>query len=154
MTGSVGIAARNCQTSELTSFATADVGLDVHLDIELLTGRIGAEISSIDLATATDTSTINAIDAALVDHKVLFIRGQFLDAASHVAFANRLGTPTMAHPTVPSLTGHPHVFELDATSGARANVQRVTLVGEHARSIDGRLSDTLAGDPAAYLSLG
>jgi hypothetical protein len=28
----------------------------------------------------------------------------------------------MAHPTVPSLTGHRHVFELDAASGARANV--------------------------------
>jgi alpha-ketoglutarate-dependent sulfate ester dioxygenase len=95
---------------------------DVDLEIAPLAGRIGAEISSLDLAGDVDQDLIDAIGRALVEHKVLFLRGQFLTPEAHVAFANRLGTPTMAHPTVPSLSGHPHVFELDAASGARANV--------------------------------
>ncbi len=42
----------------------------------------------------------------------------------------------MAHPTVPSLEGHPHVFELDALSGARANVWHtdVTFVARPPRA--------------------
>ena len=42
----------------------------------------------------------------------------------------------MAHPTVPSLGGHPHVFELDALSGARANVWHtdVTFVARPPRA--------------------
>ena len=111
------------------------------LDIEPLAGRIGAEIRHLDLsrsvdAESVDDETIAAIAAALVAHKVLFFRGQFLDPESHVAFARRLGTPTMAHPTVPSLGGHPHVFELDAQSGARANVWHtdVTFVARPPRA--------------------
>ena len=115
----------------MNAFATA-----VELEIEPLAGRLGAEIRGVDLARSTDPEFVAAIAAALVEHKVVFIRDQFLDADAHVAFAGRLGTPTMAHPTVPSLTGQPHVFELDAASGARANVWHtdVTFVARPPRA--------------------
>ena len=45
-------------------------------------------------------------------------------------------------------------YAIDDYGDAPRRVQRVTLIGEAARSIDGRTSETLAGDPAAYLSLG
>jgi len=115
----------------MSALATA-----VELDIEPLAGRIGAEVRSVDLARSVEPEVITAISSALVAHKVLFLRNQFLDPEAHVAFATSLGTPTMAHPTVPSLTGHPHVFELDAESGARANVWHtdVTFVARPPRA--------------------
>jgi taurine dioxygenase len=105
----------------MNAISTA-VERDVDLDVEPLAGRIGAEIRGVSLGRANEQELVDAIGVALIEHKVLFFRDQFLEPATHVAFARLLGTPTMAHPTVPSLTGHRHVFELDAASGARANV--------------------------------
>lgn len=93
-------------------------GLRVHP----VAGRIGAEVVGVDLGGDLADDVVAAIGAALVDHKVLFFRGQHLDPASHVAFARQFGTLTLGHPTVPALDGHPNVFELDAAKGARANV--------------------------------
>ena len=93
-------------------------GLRVHP----VAGRIGSEVVGVDLGGDLADDVVAAIGAALVDHKVLFFRGQHLDPASHVAFARQFGTLTLGHPTVPALDGHPNVFELDAAKGARANV--------------------------------
>ena len=101
------------------------------LDIERLTGRIGAVIHGIELAATLDDADVDAIESALVEHKVLFFRDQHLDPVSHVAFATRMGTPTRAHPTVPSLPGHEHVFELDSSKGARANVWHTDVTFVH-----------------------
>ena len=50
-----------------------------------------------------DASTAAEINAALLEHKVIFFRGQHdLDDDGQLAFARRLGTPTTAHPTVTS----------------------------------------------------
>ena len=45
-------------------------------------------------------------------------------------------------------------YAIDDYGDQPRRVQRVTLVGDVARSIDGRTSETLAGDPSAYLSIG
>jgi alkyl sulfatase len=93
------------------------------ISITPVAGRIGAEISGVDLSTNLHEEVVLAIRQALVQHKVIFFRGQRLDAAAHVAFARRFGKITTAHPTVPSLAGHPEVLDLDySRSGARANV--------------------------------
>ncbi len=126
----------------MNAFATA-----VELEIEPLAGRIGAEIRSVDLARSRDAEFVTAISAALVEHKVVFVRDQFLDADAHVAFANRLGTPTMAHPTVPSLTGHPHVFELDAA--VRRAGERVAHRCHVRRPTAARLDPQRGRHPAA-----
>ena len=68
-----------------------------------LGAHIGARIDGVRLAESIDVSTATAINAALLEHKVLFFREQHdLDDTAQLAFARTLGTPTCAHPTVTS----------------------------------------------------
>jgi len=92
------------------------------IDIQPVTGRIGAVLSGVDLRNNLSAAVVADIRAALVRHKVIFFRGQQLDAQSQVAFAKRFGEVTTAHPTVPALTGHPQVLDLDySRTEGRAN---------------------------------
>lgn len=92
------------------------------IEVTALTGRIGAEISGVDIATALSDEIVAEIRQALLQHKVIFFREQKLDDVSQVAFAQRFGEITKAHPTVPALDGHPEVLDLDySRSDARAN---------------------------------
>jgi taurine dioxygenase len=71
------------------------------LDVVKLGANIGARIDGVRLADDLDDETVAAINAALLEHKVIFIRGQHdLDDDGQLAFASRLGTPTTAHPTL------------------------------------------------------
>jgi taurine dioxygenase len=91
------------------------------LDVRRVAGRIGAEVRGVRLSGSIDTRTFDAIHAALLEHKVLFFRGQqHLDDTEQEAFARRYGE-TVAHPTVPSVDGSRHLLELDSQHGARAN---------------------------------
>ncbi len=68
-----------------------------------LGANIGARIDGVRLDGDVDPATVAEINAALLDHKVIFFRGQHeLDDAGQLAFARTLGTPTSAHPTVTS----------------------------------------------------
>ncbi len=93
----------------------------VSLDIQPIAGRIGAEIRGIRLSADLDAATVDAIQAALVEHKVIFFRGQgHLDDAGQEAFAKLLGDP-VAHPTVPVHEGSSFLLQLDGAEGQRAN---------------------------------
>jgi taurine dioxygenase len=90
------------------------------LDLHPVAGRIGARIDGVRLSADLDADTFDAINAALLHHKVLFFRGQHhLDDAAQEAFARRFGD-TVAHPTVPAVDGG-SLLELDSLHGARAN---------------------------------
>lgn len=92
------------------------------LTIQPVAGRIGAEIRGINLGETLSDATISEIRKALVQYKVIFFRNQQLDAEGQVAFARRFGEVTTAHPTVPSLAGHPEILDLDYDrTVARAN---------------------------------
>jgi alpha-ketoglutarate-dependent taurine dioxygenase len=66
-----------------------------------LGANIGARIDNVRLGGDLDTATVEAINAALLTHKVIFFREQHhLDDDTQLAFAKTLGTPTLAHPTV------------------------------------------------------
>ncbi|MDF3289568.1 TauD/TfdA dioxygenase family protein [Streptomyces silvisoli] len=92
------------------------------LDVRKIAGHIGAEISGVDLADELSAPVVAAIRAALLEHRVVFFRGQRLDAEHQEAFARRFGSPTTAHPTVPSLDGSPAVLDLDyGRTTSRAN---------------------------------
>ncbi|WP_313959956.1 TauD/TfdA dioxygenase family protein [Mycobacterium deserti] len=68
-----------------------------------LGAHIGARIEGVDLAAGIESATARAINAALLEHKVIFFREQHdLDDAGQLAVARLLGTPTTAHPTVTS----------------------------------------------------
>jgi taurine dioxygenase len=93
-----------------------------NIEVKPLAGRIGAKIKGVDLSTNLNQDIISEIRQALVQYKVIFFRGQEeLDANGQVAFARRFGEITTAHPTVPSLPGHPEVLDLDYSRGNRAN---------------------------------
>lgn len=83
------------------------------LRVVKLGAHIGARIEGVRLGGGLDPATVAAINAALLEHKVIFFRGQHhLDDDGQLAFARRLGTPTTAHPTVTS-RGH-RVLPIDS----------------------------------------
>jgi taurine dioxygenase len=72
-------------------------------NIVKLGANIGARIDGVRLGGDLGESTVTAINDALLAHKVIFFRDQHhLDDDGQLAFAERLGTPTTAHPTVTS----------------------------------------------------
>jgi alpha-ketoglutarate-dependent sulfate ester dioxygenase len=71
------------------------------IEVVKLGANIGARIDGVRLAADLDADTIAAINGALLEHKVIFFRDQHdLDDYGQLAFANKLGTPTTAHPTL------------------------------------------------------
>ncbi|MDD2547013.1 MAG: TauD/TfdA family dioxygenase [Burkholderiaceae bacterium] len=99
----------------------SDISSLPSLDLALRAGRIGAEVRGVRLGAELAPETFAAIHQALLQHKVLFFRGQqHLDDAAHLAFA-RLWGNLVPHPTVPSKGGAGHVLELDSFHGGRAN---------------------------------
>ncbi|HUQ40166.1 MAG TPA: TauD/TfdA family dioxygenase [Acidimicrobiales bacterium] len=87
-----------------------------------VTPAIGAEVGGVRLGPDLDDADVVAIRGALLEHKVLFFRGQTLDPATLTALATRFGDPTPAHPVEPAVEGHPEVLALDSEEGARADV--------------------------------
>lgn len=94
--------------------------ISTDLRVRKVAGRIGAEVAGLDLRIDLDGETIAAVRKALLEHKVLFFRGQELDDEGQQRFAASFGELTKAHPTVPSLEGSPNVLRVDSTEG-RAN---------------------------------
>lgn len=92
------------------------------LAIHPVAGRIGAEITGVDLRTDLDDDVVAAIRSALLLWKVVFFRDQALDAGAHAAFARRFGPITTAHPTVPGLAENHHVLDVDAAEQSVASV--------------------------------
>ncbi|MFC9893977.1 TauD/TfdA dioxygenase family protein [Nocardia sp. NPDC127579] len=68
-----------------------------------LGSRIGARIDGVRLSGDLDAATVELIQGALHEHKVIFFRGQeHLTEDGQHEFAQLLGTPTTPHPTVTS----------------------------------------------------
>jgi taurine dioxygenase len=83
--------------------------------IEALTCAIGAEISGVSLADAArDAELFAEIKAALLRHKVVFLRGQDIARADHVSFARRFGE-LEDHPVVGSDPDHPGLVRIYKT---------------------------------------
>lgn len=94
--------------------------LSSDLQVQQLGGRIGARIDGVRLSGDLDDAAVQRIREALLKHKVVFFRGQdHLDDDTHIAFAERLGTLTTAHPTVN--TGSERILSLSANKGMAAN---------------------------------
>jgi taurine dioxygenase len=83
--------------------------------IEALTCAIGAEISGVSLADAAhDAELFAEVKVALLRHKVVFLRGQDIARADHVAFARRFGE-LEDHPVVGSDPDHPGLVRIYKT---------------------------------------
>src|SRR5215217_2966265 len=78
-----------------------DARVSESIDVVKLGANIGARIDGVRLSADLGGETVAAINAALLEHKVIFFRGQHdLEDDGQLAFAGKLGTPTTAHPTL------------------------------------------------------
>ncbi|MEM1159932.1 MAG: TauD/TfdA family dioxygenase, partial [Pseudomonadota bacterium] len=82
-------------------------GIQSGLTIRPLAGALGAEILGIDLTTLDDAG-FDALHRAFLDHQVLVIRDQGLDASSYVNIASRFGDP-VPYPFAKGIEGHPEI---------------------------------------------
>jgi alkyl sulfatase len=134
-----------------------------HVDVTPLAGHIGAEITGVDTGVPLSDDTVARIRRALLDHKVVFLRGQSLNYRRQVAFAERLGPLTLGHPTISSPPEQPLLEEIDSRKGGKVNYWHtdVTFVDRppaftllHAVVIPPLGGDTLwANTVSAYHSL-
>ncbi len=76
-----------------------------------LTPAIGAEIGGVDLREEQDDGVIADIRAALLAHKVIFFRDQYLTQEQHIAFARRFGELEI-HPATPKGQANPEVLHI------------------------------------------
>lgn len=87
-----------------------------------LTQRVGAEIKGVHLSGNLSPEIFKVIYDALLEHKVIFFRGQnHLNQVEQEQFATLFGKP-LSHPTVPVALNSKHIFELNSKHGGRANV--------------------------------
>ena len=85
-----------------------------------LSGALGAEVRGMPLRDP-DAGRIEAIEALLLEHQVLFFPDQHLDIDAHVALGGHFG-PLESHPNLDNpFTLHDKVFELAASHGGLAD---------------------------------
>lgn len=100
----------------MTTLARSILSETTSLRVEKAGARLGGIVHGIDARTTLSDADIAALNAALVEHKVLFLRGQFLDEAQHERFSSAFGAP-FPHPTIAAPTGSNYTFELKSTNG-------------------------------------
>jgi taurine dioxygenase len=84
---------------------------------EPIAAALGAEVSGVDLAQPLSAETLAEIEAAWMQHQVLFFRDQHVTPAQHKTFARHFGE-LHVHPVLPSLAaqGHPEVVVLESSA--------------------------------------
>ena len=88
------------------SYATAS-----GLDINPVSGALGAEIRNLDLASDLSLDATSAIRKALLDHQVIFFRNQRLTPNTYLNFTAQFGKP-VEYPFVKGIDGHPEVINV------------------------------------------
>jgi len=90
------------------------------LIVQPVSGALGAEISGVDLAAGLGDSEVSAIRQALLDHLVVFFRGQQLTTEQFLRVARRFGTP-VEYPFVRGLEAYPEIIEVVKEPEERVN---------------------------------
>jgi taurine dioxygenase len=85
-----------------------------------LTSHIGAELTGFSL-TDFDEDTFAVLHAALLEHHVVFVPGQFLGPADLLEIARWFG-PIYPNPTSPKADGYPDVTELVTYDGRSPDI--------------------------------
>lgn len=84
------------------------------IGVHKIAGHIGAEITGILAAPSLPADQVRVVRNALLEHRVIFLRGQHqLDDAGHAGFAELFGDLTMAHPIVSGLDSDDRIREVD-----------------------------------------
>jgi taurine dioxygenase len=90
------------------------------LSVRPLTIHIGAEVSGVDLRDPSDAD-VKDIEAALLEHLVLFFRDQPLTPAQHVALGRRFGGLHL-HSTADTHPDHEEIILLENDERRRPNI--------------------------------
>jgi len=80
-------------------------------EVERLGARLGAEIHGLDLKQDLDAAAFQALEAALIEHKVIVLRDQHLSTEQHVATSRHFGELEV-HPMRPQ-GAFPEILVLD-----------------------------------------
>ena len=80
------------------------------VQVNLLSGALGAEIKGIDLTDLSDEN-FNKINDLLLEHKVIFFRDRPLTKKQHIALAEKFG-PLETHAYVKGLEDHPEIVRI------------------------------------------
>ena len=88
------------------------------LNVQRLTGSLGAEVRGIELVRATPEDAA-VLQELLLEHLVLFFPDQALTPDEHISFGRLFGE-LEAHPNLSLDAERPEFFELRATNGAGA----------------------------------
>lgn len=81
------------------------------LELEPISGVLGATVRGIDLADDLSDDIVAEIRQAFVDHQVLFFRDQTLSAEQQMQFGRRFGALDQ-HPFVHGTEAHPEVLDI------------------------------------------
>lgn len=81
------------------------------LVIKPISGALGAEIEGVDISRDLDSETVAGIRQALLDHCVIFFRGQNLNVDRHKAFARLFGLPFL-HPYFAGSKTDPEIINI------------------------------------------
>ena len=89
-----------------------------HIVVEPLAPALGAEISGVDLSKPLETDVFDEIQAAFLEHQVIFFRDQDVSRDEHKAFGRRFGE-LHVHPVLQPLKdeGHPEIVVLESGGG-------------------------------------
>ncbi|MDP6688471.1 MAG: TauD/TfdA family dioxygenase [Alphaproteobacteria bacterium] len=81
------------------------------LDVEPLSGAMGAVIHGVDLAADLSNQAFDEIHQAFLEYKAVFFHGQDLDPHQQIAFGRRFG-PMAVYPFIEGLPEAPETFEI------------------------------------------
>ena len=111
-------------SSDLIPVAAAPPGHAYRrVTVEPVSGACGAVVGGVDLARDLDDDVIAEIRRAILDHQVLFFRGQRLTPDEQVAFSRRFG-PFSPVPFIEPTADHPEVIAVVREASER---QRYTF---------------------------
>ena len=85
------------------------------IDVKPIAGALGAEISTVDLGNLDD-ETFKEIEAAWLEHLVVFFREQTITPEQQIAFARRFGE-IHHHPFMKGMDDHPEILEIVKEEG-------------------------------------
>ena len=105
------------------------------IEVRPIAGTIGAEICGVDVSNTLDVGTVADIRKALLDHCVIFFRGQQIDIAQHKAFARRFGE-IFIHPNYKGVQADSEIVEIKREPGDKK------IVGE-----EWHTDTTMSGEP-------
>ena len=90
------------------------------LEVRRIAGALGGEIHGVDLSRPLSEDSVAEIRRALLDHLVIFFRGQDLTPAQFLAFARSMGRP-VEYPFVKGIPDYPEIIQVMKLEDERSN---------------------------------